>query len=74
MLKRNNELAVIKETNADGTAVLEMKDKSIVSARHDQLLMSPPTEHDMVLVTGGADVGLEGELVCIDGTDTILKI
>ena len=74
LLKRNNQLAVIKEINADGTAVLEMKDKSIVSARHDQLLMSPPNEHDMVLVTGGADVGLEGELVCIDGTDTILKI
>jgi transcription elongation factor SPT5 len=35
--------------------------------------MVPPKEHDMVLVTGGADVGEEGELVCIDGTDAILK-
>jgi transcription elongation factor SPT5 len=24
-------------------------------------------------VTGGADVGFEGEIVCIDGSDAILK-
>lgn len=35
--------------------------------------MVAPIEHDTVLVTGGADVGVEGELVCIDGTDAILK-
>ena len=35
--------------------------------------MAAPKEHDTVLVTGGADVGVEGELVCIDGTDAILK-
>ena len=33
----------------------------------------PPQEHDMVIVTRGGDVGVEGELVCIDGTDAILK-
>ena len=27
----------------------------------------------MVLVIGGADVGVEGELICIDGSDAILK-
>ncbi len=27
----------------------------------------------MVLVTGGEGVGVEGELVCIDGDDAILK-
>ncbi len=36
--------------------------------------MVPPQDHDMVLVAWGADVGLEGELVCIDGTDAILKV
>ncbi len=35
--------------------------------------MVPPEEHDMVLVTGGAGVGFEGELVCIDRDDAILK-
>jgi hypothetical protein len=34
--------------------------------------MVPPEEHDMVLVTGGAG-GFEGELVCIDRDDAILK-
>ena len=27
----------------------------------------------MVLVTGGANVGVEGKLVCIDAMDAILK-
>jgi len=35
--------------------------------------MATPKEHDTVLVTGGADVGVEGELVCIDGDDAILR-
>ena len=35
--------------------------------------MVAPKENDTVLVTGGADVGVEGELVCIDGSDAILK-
>merc|ERR1712071_82811 len=38
-----------------------------------ELTLIQPKEHDTVLVTGGADVGVEGELVCIDGTDAILK-
>ena len=27
----------------------------------------------MVLVVGGPDVGVEGELVCIEGSDAIVK-
>ena len=36
------------------------------------VVMVSSNEHDMVLVTGGANVGAEGELVFIDGTDVIL--
>ena len=33
----------------------------------------PPQMNDMVLVTGGADVGVEATLQCFDGDDVILK-
>lgn len=65
--------AVIKEVTSDSTAVVELEDKSTKVVRVVEVSMIPPKEHDMVLVTGGADVGVEGELVCIDGTDAILK-
>lgn len=40
----------------------------------EELLIVTPQEHDIVRVIGGSDnVGLEGELVCIDGTDAIVK-
>ena len=72
-LKKNNALAVIKEING-GTGVVDLEDDcSSVTVRPGEVSMVPPQEHDMVLVTGGADVGVEGELVCIDGTDAILK-
>lgn len=71
-LKKNNAQAVIKEINGS-QAVVELEDKSIQTVRNGEVTMVPPQEHDMVLVTGGADVGVEGELVCIDGTDAILK-
>ena len=35
--------------------------------------MVVPSEDDTVLVTRGEWVGIEGELVCIDGTDAILR-
>ena len=35
--------------------------------------MVAPKENDIVFLTGGAVVGVEGKLVCIDGTDAILK-
>ena len=72
-LKKNSQNAVIKEINGS-MAVVEMEDdKSTLTVRGGEVSMVPPQEHDMVLVTGGADVGVEGELVCIDGTDAILK-
>lgn len=64
---------VIKEINSDNSAVVELADKSTITVRSADVSLIPPKEHDMVLVTGGADVGVEGELVCIDGSDAILK-
>ena len=49
----------------------EENETKVVNA--SELTMVQPKEHDMVLVTKGADVGVEGELVCIDGDDAILK-
>lgn len=73
-VKSDESAAVIKEINSDKTAVIELeKDKSTKLVRVGEVSMVPPKEHDMVLVTGGADVGVEGELVCVDGTDAILK-
>merc|ERR1712238_63492 len=73
LLKKNNTQAVIKEIQGSMAVVEIMDDKSILSVRNREVSMVSPQEHDMVLVTGGADVGVEGELVCIDGTDAILK-
>lgn len=72
-LKSDGASAVIKEISHDKTATVELEDKSQKKVRAGDVSMVPPKEHDMVLVTGGADVGVEGELVCIDGTDAILK-
>mmetsp|Transcript_19317 Transcript_19317/g.47763 ORF Transcript_19317/g.47763 Transcript_19317/m.47763 type:complete len:1073 (+) Transcript_19317:90-3308(+) len=72
-LKSDERNAVIKEINADKTAVVELEDKSTQTVRVDEVSRVNPKEKDMVLVIGGADVGVEGELVCIDGTDAILK-
>jgi transcription elongation factor SPT5 len=71
-LKSNNAKAVIKEINGS-SALVELEDGSNSTIRNGEVTMVPPQEHDLVLVTGGADVGVEGELVCIDGTDAILK-
>jgi transcription elongation factor SPT5 len=72
-LKSNEDSAVIKEVTSDNSALVELEDKTTRTVRVGEVSMIPPKEHDMVLVTGGADVGVEGELVCIDGTDAILK-
>ena len=71
-LKSDGASAVIKEIS-DKMATVELEDKTTTQVRVGDVSMIPPKEHDMVLVTGGADVGVEGELVCIDGTDAILK-
>ena len=36
-------------------------------------MFMPPQLDDMVLVTGGADVGVKATLLCFDGNDLILK-
>lgn len=71
-LKRNEKSAVIKDVN-NNSAVIELEDKSTMTLSSGECTMVSPKEHDTVLVTGGADVGVEGELVCIDGTDAILR-
>lgn len=72
-VKSEDKDGVIKEINADKTAVVEMEDKTSASFRVGDLSMIPPKEHDTVLVTGGNEIGLEGSLVCVDGSDAILK-
>merc|ERR1712150_104181 len=63
---------VIKEIN-NSNVIVELEDKTILKVHVGELIMNTPKEHDTVLVTGGGDVGVEGELVCIDGEDAILK-
>ena len=72
MLKSDQSEGVIKDINGP-TATIELEGGVSKSVRVGELAMVEPKEHDIVLVTGGADVGVEGELVCIDGTDAILK-
>ena len=72
MLKSDQSEGIIKEINGS-TATLELEGGLSKNFRASELSMVEPKEHDIVLVTGGADVGVEGELVCIDGTDAILK-
>lgn len=72
-MKSNDQPAVIKEINSDKTAVVTLEDSSTQTVRVDDVSRVQPKEKDMVLVIGGADVGVEGELVCIDGSDAILK-
>ena len=72
-LKKNDTPATIKEVD-NNTAVVELEDKTRFTVSHKEVKMAAPKEHDTVLVTGGVDVGVEAELVCIDGdTDAILK-
>ena len=71
-LKKNKAAAVIKEIN-NNVAVVEMEDKSTATIYASECTIVAPKEHDTVLVTGGIDVAVEGELICIDGTDAILK-
>ena len=72
-LKSDDKPAIIKEINADKTALVELEDHSTRTVRFSDVSRIEPKEKDTVLVIGGADVGVEGELVCIDGSDAILK-
>lgn len=73
LLKSDDKPAVIKEINPDKTALVELEDHSSRTVRFSEVSRVEPKEKDTVLVIGGADVGVEGELVCIDGSDAILK-
>ena len=66
-------LGVIKEVKGGNSAEIELESKNVITVKASDVGLVVPKEHDMVLVTGGADVGVEGELVCIDGNDAILK-
>ena len=72
-IKSSQKQGVIKEIQGDNSALIELEDKSTQTVKVNDLTMVSPAEHDTVLVTGGNEVGLEGTLVCIDGTDGILK-
>jgi transcription elongation factor SPT5 len=72
-VKSDDKPAVIKEINADKSAIVELEDHTTKTVSFDDVSRILPKEKDMVLVIGGADVGVEGELVCIDGSDAILK-
>ena len=72
-LKSDDIPAVIKEINPDKTALVTLEDGSTKTVRFNEVTRIQPKEKDMVLVIGGADVGVEGELICIDGSDAILK-
>jgi len=72
-LKSDDRPAIIKEINPDKTALVVLEDSSTKTVRFNEVSRIQPKEKDMVLVIGGADVGVEGELVCIDGSDAILK-
>ena len=71
-VKGDSSNGIIKEISGK-SASIELEGGASKSVRVSEIGMIAPREHDMVLVTGGADVGVEGELVCIDGSDAILK-
>ena len=72
-LKNNDTPAVIKEVN-NNTTVVELEDKSMITVSHRDVTMSELKEYDTVLVIGGADMGVESELICVNrDTDAILK-
>ena len=72
-LKKGNSEGTIRTITGDNLATVAIDDENTVDARPSEMSLVQPKEHDTVLVTGGVDVGMEGELVCIDGTDAILK-
>jgi transcription elongation factor SPT5 len=67
-LNANDRTAIIKEINPDKSALVELDDKSTKIVRISDMSMVSPAQNDTVLVSGGNEVGLEGLLVCVDGT------
>eukprot|EP00751_Fragilariopsis_kerguelensis_P014063 CAMPEP_0170774670 /NCGR_PEP_ID=MMETSP0733-20121128/10093_1 /TAXON_ID=186038 /ORGANISM="Fragilariopsis kerguelensis, Strain L26-C5" /LENGTH=316 /DNA_ID=CAMNT_0011117265 /DNA_START=602 /DNA_END=1549 /DNA_ORIENTATION=+ len=72
-LRSDNRSAVVMKINPDKTALVELEDHTSKTVGFNEVSRIQPQEKDMVLVIGGADVGVEGELICIDGSDAILK-
>mmetsp|Transcript_22402 Transcript_22402/g.42543 ORF Transcript_22402/g.42543 Transcript_22402/m.42543 type:complete len:356 (+) Transcript_22402:75-1142(+) len=72
-VKSSQKKGVIRQTQ-NKTAVVEYEDGTTGNVGVNDIGMVAPVEHDTVLVTGGNEIGLEGSLVCIDGTDAILKV
>ena len=67
--KDSDKTGVIREINPDKSALVEWdNDNSTQTIRVADVTMVTPVEHDTVLVTGGNELGLEGSLVCVDGT------
>merc|ERR1711865_804407 len=65
--------ATIKHEQTSNTMETHVGDGEETAVWFKEVSRIQPKEKDMVLVIGGADVGVEGELVCIDGSDAILK-
>ena len=69
--------AVIQQINPDGmTATVKIQNKESCLTQivqFHQVSRITPKVNDMVLALEGVDVGIEGELVCIDGPDGIIK-
>ena len=52
---------------------MEFDNKSTQTVQHGEVSMVRPQMYDMVVVTRGENVGVKGDLVCLDGDDSILK-
>ena len=71
-LTADSKKATIKEINPDKSALVELEDKTTKTVRIADISMVVPLENDNVLVTGGNEIGLEGLLVCVDGTSALV--
>ena len=71
-IEMNGKCGVIQEVYK-GSAVVQFDDSTTQIVKASECTMIPPKEHDMVLVTEGVDIGLEGEVVCIDKSDAIVQ-
>ena len=54
-------------------SVIKVANGSLAVVKFDDNMSQTTQLDDMVLVTGGADVGVKATLLCFDGNDLILK-
>ena len=65
---------VIKEIISDTSATVDFgHGESMRCVPLGDMEVIKPRAYDRVLVTCGSEAGMEGELVCVDGTDAIIK-